>query len=72
MADGPVRRVLSDGKLLRAAGLGTPQPVALLRILRAAGWGVRTDRLLPEEAISEIARVVPRQQQGGPVRSSGG
>ena len=56
VADGPVRRVLSDGELLRAAGLDVPQTVALLQALREAGWAVRTDRLRPEEAVAEIAR----------------
>lgn len=56
IADGPARRVLSDGELLRAAGLDVPQPVALLEALREAGWQVRTDRLLPEEAVAEIAQ----------------
>jgi energy-coupling factor transport system ATP-binding protein len=56
IADGPVRRVLSDGELLRAAGLDVPLPVALLQALRESGWPVRTDRLLPEEAVAEIAR----------------
>jgi len=55
--DGPARQVLSDGPLLRAAGLDVPQPVALLQMLREAGWDVRTDRLLPEEAAEEILRV---------------
>ncbi len=56
VADGPTRQVLSDGALLSAAGLDVPQPVTLLRTLRQAGWDVRTDRLLPEEAVEEIAR----------------
>ncbi len=56
VADGPVRQVLSDGRLLRAAGLDVPRPVALLQTLREAGWAVRTDRLLPEEAAAEIAQ----------------
>lgn len=55
-ADGPVRQVLSDGQLLRAVGLDVPQPVALLEALQEAGWTVRTDRLLPEEAAAEIAQ----------------
>jgi energy-coupling factor transport system ATP-binding protein len=55
-ADGSVRQVLSDGQLLRAAGLDAPQPVALMQALREAGWPVRTDRLLPEEAAAEIAQ----------------
>jgi energy-coupling factor transport system ATP-binding protein len=57
-ADGPVRQVLSDGELLRAAGLDVPPPVALMQALRAAGWEVRTDQLLAEEAASEIARAL--------------
>ena len=56
VADGPVRQVLSDGESLRSIGLDVPQPVALLQALRQAGWEVRTDRLLAEEAVDEIAR----------------
>ena len=56
VADGPVRRVLSDDRLLRAAGLDVPPSVALLLALREAGWDVCTDRVLPEEAASEIVR----------------
>jgi energy-coupling factor transport system ATP-binding protein len=63
--DGSARRVLSDGPLLRAAGLDVPQPVALLHMLREAGWDVRADRLLPEEAAAEIARA--RGYTGGMV-----
>jgi energy-coupling factor transport system ATP-binding protein len=55
-ADGPVRQVLSDVGLLRAAGLDVPQPVALLQALREAGWQVRTDQLLPAEAANEIVK----------------
>ena len=65
VADGPVRQVLSDGELLRSTGLDVPQPVALLQALREAGLGVRTDRLLPEEAVAEIVqarRIVGREQ----------
>jgi energy-coupling factor transport system ATP-binding protein len=70
VADGPVRQVLSDGKQLCAAGLSLPDPVALLQMLRRAGWAVRVDRLLPEEAAAEIAQ---RRQSGFPktLRSSG-
>ena len=64
VADGPARRILSDGPLLRAAGLDVPQPVALLQTLREAGWPVRTDRLLPEEAAAEIAQA-HRLLEGG-------
>lgn len=53
-ADGLARQVLSDDARLSAAGLDVPQPVMLLRALRNSGWGVRTDLLLPEEAIEEI------------------
>lgn len=53
-ADGPTQQVLSDVATLVAVGLDVPQPVALLRALRASGWDVRTDRLLPEEAVEEI------------------
>lgn len=60
IADGPVRPVLSDGRLLRAAGLDVPQPVALLQALQKAGWEVRTDRLLPEEAAAEIVQAQRR------------
>jgi energy-coupling factor transport system ATP-binding protein len=56
VADGSARQVLSDGESLRAAGLDVPQTVALLQALRQAGWEVRTDRLLPEEAVAEIVR----------------
>ncbi len=55
-ADGPARQALSDGAALTTAGLDAPQPAALLRLLRAFGWDVRTDRILPEEAVEEIVR----------------
>ncbi|MGD2176927.1 MAG: energy-coupling factor transporter ATPase [Anaerolineae bacterium] len=69
-ADGPVRQVLSDGERLRGAGLNLPEPVALLQMLRKAGWAVRTDRLVPEEAAAEIARC-PRPRFPEALRSSG-
>ena len=56
VADGPVRQVLNDGESLRSIGLDVPQPVALLQALRQAGWEVRTDRLLAEEAVDEITQ----------------
>ncbi len=56
VADGPSRRLLSDVPLLHSIGLDVPQPVALLLALRKAGWPVPTDRLLPEEAVTEIIR----------------
>lgn len=70
IADGPVRRVLSDHLLLRSAGLDVPHPVALLQALREAGWDVRTDLLLPEEAVSEIARVRTGHPRSSPLSSS--
>jgi energy-coupling factor transport system ATP-binding protein len=54
-ADGSARQALSDAAALAAVGLDVPQPVALLRALRESGRDVRTDRLLPEEAVEEIA-----------------
>jgi len=69
-ADGPVRQVLSDGELLRAAGLDVPPAVALMQALRAAGWEVRTDRLLAEEAASEIARALGLLEGNGRPRRS--
>jgi energy-coupling factor transport system ATP-binding protein len=54
VADGDARQVLSDTIRLRALGLDVPQPVAVLSALREAGWPVRVDRLLPEEAADEI------------------
>ena len=69
VADGPVRQVLSDGEHLLAAGLDVPQPVALLQALREAGWAVRTDRLGPEEAASEIVQAwTLRKGDDGPRR----
>jgi energy-coupling factor transport system ATP-binding protein len=62
-ADGPARRVLSDGRLLRSIGLDVPQPVALLQAMQRAEWEVRTDRLLLEEAVAEIAKA--RELLGG-------
>ena len=61
-ADGPARQVLSDGRLLRAAGLAPPQPVALLEALQAAGWAVRADRLILEEAVLEIGQAWPTRR----------
>jgi energy-coupling factor transport system ATP-binding protein len=56
VADGPTSRVLSDSQLLCSAGLSAPQSVALLEALRAAGWQVCTDRLLPEQVVAEIGQ----------------
>jgi energy-coupling factor transport system ATP-binding protein len=55
-ADGAVGQVLGDSRLLHSAGLSAPQPLALLEALRAAGWPVRTDRLLPEQVAAEIGQ----------------
>ena len=55
-ADGPAPQVLSDSALLSAAGLEVPQTVMLLHTLHKAGWAVRTDQLLPKDAIEEIVR----------------
>ena len=63
VADGPVRQILSDAELLRAARLDVPQPVALLRALQGAGWQVRADWLLPEEAAAEIARIAAARHE---------
>jgi energy-coupling factor transport system ATP-binding protein len=64
VADGPVRQVLSDGPTLRDAGLDLPQPAALLQALHQAGWAVRTDCLLPEEAAAEIASAQSPSREG--------
>jgi energy-coupling factor transport system ATP-binding protein len=53
--EGPSQRVLSDLETLEAVGLQPPPASALLHALRAAGWSLCTDRLLPEEAAAEIA-----------------
>jgi energy-coupling factor transport system ATP-binding protein len=55
-ADGPAGRVLSDDQLLHAAGLQVPQSVALLKALQEAGWAVRADQILAEDAVAEIVR----------------
>jgi energy-coupling factor transport system ATP-binding protein len=55
-ADGPAPKVLSDSALLSAVGLEVPQTVMLLRALCQAGWAIRTDRLLLQDAIEEIVR----------------
>jgi energy-coupling factor transport system ATP-binding protein len=57
-ADGPVGRVLGDGRKLRGCGLDPTAAVVLLEKLREAGWSVHADRPLPEEAAAEIARAV--------------
>lgn len=60
-ADGPTHQVLGDGQLLRSAGLSAPQAVTLLEALRAAGWQLRTDRLLPEQVAAEIGQAWRRR-----------
>jgi energy-coupling factor transport system ATP-binding protein len=57
VADGPVREVLSDPGLLRAADLDVPLSVELVHKLHKAGWGIRTDCITQMEAAAEIARV---------------
>lgn len=55
-ADGGASHVLSDVALMSASGLDAPQSVLLLRALHQSGWAVRTNLLLPEEALDEIIR----------------
>lgn len=55
-ADGPIRRILGDCNRLRSVGLSPPPGVALLEMLRAAGWPVRTNSLGVEEVVTEIVR----------------
>jgi energy-coupling factor transport system ATP-binding protein len=55
-ADGGASHVLSNVALMSAAGLDAPQSVLLLRALHQSGWAVRTNLLLPEEALDEIIR----------------
>ena len=67
--DGPARAVLCDRVKLSGAGLKPPEPVALLHILRDAGWPVAVDALFAEEAAQEIARahslrLTPRPETG--------
>ena len=54
VTDGPIRSVLSDRRLPDHAGLAAPASGVRLPELRSAGWPVRTDRVLPEEAAAEI------------------
>ena len=55
VADGPSAMVLSDVAQLTAAGMEPPPSVSLLHQLRAGGWDIRIDRVLPSEAAAEIA-----------------
>jgi len=55
-ADGPTRQVLANSTLLRGASLAVPEAVALLEMLRQAGWDVRTDQILVDEVVAEIQR----------------
>ena len=59
-ADGPARQILSDGELLCSVGLDVPKTVSLLVALHQGGWQVRTDQILLEEAIAEIAQARER------------
>lgn len=63
VAAGPVRTVLSSTETLHAVGLEPLPAVVLLQQLRTAGALVRTDRFLPEEAATEIARVIAASKQ---------
>ena len=56
VADSRASDVLSNVALMSAAGLDVPQSVRLLCALRRSGWAVRTNLLLPEEALDEIIR----------------
>jgi energy-coupling factor transport system ATP-binding protein len=56
LADGPFREVLSDVELLCRAGLRVPPAAGFMHALGALGWPVRTDVLLAQDAVAEIAR----------------
>jgi energy-coupling factor transport system ATP-binding protein len=62
-ADGPVRQVLSDRRLLEQASFDVPEPVALLLALQRAGWDVPADLLHPCEAVKEIVRVIGSRKE---------
>lgn len=59
--DGPTRHVLSSLDALDAAELDPPTAVVLLQRLRSGGLPVDVDRITPEEAAAEIARVISRR-----------
>ena len=63
-ADGPTTAILSDLDTLTSLGLEPPPVVDLLHALRAQGWTVATDRLLPEDAAAEIARALSSRSTG--------
>jgi energy-coupling factor transport system ATP-binding protein len=67
-ADGPSQSVLSDREELSAAGLRPPPPATLLHELREAGWPIRSDRLLPEEAAAEIAGAIEQGSESASQR----
>jgi energy-coupling factor transport system ATP-binding protein len=57
VADGPARRILSDGAQLNAIGLDVPEHIRLLQTLRQRGRKVRTDLTSAAETATEIAHV---------------
>ena len=63
-ADGPTTAILSDLDTLTSLGLEPPPVVDLLHALRAQGWTVATDRLVPDEAAAEIARALSSRSTG--------
>jgi energy-coupling factor transport system ATP-binding protein len=55
-SDGPAATLLGDPQALSPARFQVPPTVALLKRLRQAGWQVRVDRVLAQDAALEIAR----------------
>jgi energy-coupling factor transport system ATP-binding protein len=58
--DGTPREIFSRADELLAAGLSVPQPVELLRRLRAAGAEIESDALTPEECAAAIAGYIKK------------
>ena len=54
LMDGTPREIFNRAEELIAAGLTVPQPVELLRLLKAAGIEVHSDALTPEECAAVI------------------
>lgn len=54
LMDGTPREIFNRAEELIAAGLTVPQPVELLRLLKAAGIEVQSDALTPEECAAVI------------------
>lgn len=59
--EGPPGDIFSRVDRLKQIGLGVPQVTETLWALRQAGYAVDTTRIDPEEAMDEIARVIPRR-----------